>query len=215
MEEVTLEFFKRIQELISRSVAVEHLEVDSSTILGALDVSYSNGVAFCGAVVWRLSEEVPLKKVVQSAPVNYPYVPGLLYVREGPIMFSTVRSLDPKPSVLLIDGHGLAHPRRAGLASMVGVLADVPTIGVAKHILFGDVVRHNERELIFVDDEPVGIVCTGDDGRTFYASIGHRVDMTTIIDLLEISGWRYPPHLSEAHSLARSAAVSAERSERA
>ncbi len=106
--------------------------------VAGLDCAYAAGRVFAAVVVLRLPGLRVEEQVVLSMPISFPYVPGLLSFREAPALARALRRLRRAPDLLLVDGHGLAHPRRMGLACHVGLLAGVPSVGVAKSILVGE-----------------------------------------------------------------------------
>ena len=104
---------------------------------------------------------------------TYPYIPGLLSFREGPVIVRALRKLRLKPDVCIVDGHGLAHPRRFGLACYVGVVTSLPTIGVAKSRLFGTEVGET-----LVDEEGSVIArILRYKKKSLYVSVGHKVSL--------------------------------------
>ena len=90
-----------------------------------------------GWVVWDVQTREVVESVVAVRPVRFPYVPGLLSFREAPALIAAARKLRREPEVFMLDGQGLAHPRRFGLACHVGVLLDRPSLGCAKSLLCG------------------------------------------------------------------------------
>lgn len=123
-----------------------------------------------------------LHQVVRRKPLEMPYVPGLLSFREGPAVLEAVRDLPRRPELLLVDGAGIAHPRRLGIASHLGVLLDLPSIGVAKSRLCGQDIqpgpRRGDSAPLLDGGEPIGIVLrTRDQVRPLYVSPGHRCDI--------------------------------------
>ena len=133
---------------------------------------------------------------VARRPVTFPYVPGLLSFREIPALLDAWRKLRLKPDVVLCDGQGVAHPRRIGIASHFGLLADVPAVGVAKSRLVG---THREpgpkrgsATRLMDGDEQIGLVLrTRDEVRPLYVSTGHRVSLPTARKLVLACAPRY------------------------
>jgi deoxyribonuclease V len=124
----------------------------------------------------KLIESVNLQTIVK-----YPYVPGLLMLREAEPIFYTLKMLKNTYDLLLIDGHGLLHPRKCGLACYIGVTLDKPTIGIAKSRLCGRVLPDGFVEL---DGEILGYALS----KKLYISVGHRVTLKTAIALVKELG---------------------------
>jgi len=148
-------------------------------------------------------------KAVSHSPTRFPYVPGYLSFRELPAVLQALDRLASKPDLLLCDGQGLAHPRRFGLACHLGVLADIPSIGVAKSRLIG---RHDELpaekgQWVPLTDkgETIGaVVRTRTNVSPLYVSIGHRISLATAVDyvLRCTTRFRLPETTRWAHRLA-------------
>lgn len=129
-------------------------------------------------------------------PLTMPYVPGLLSFREGPAVLSALESLPHRPDLLLVDGAGIAHPRRLGIAAHLGVLLDLPTIGVAKSRLVGeDLVPGNmrgDRAPLLHRGERIGTILRTRDGvRPLYVSPGHRCTIEGAADWVLACGRGY------------------------
>jgi deoxyribonuclease V len=127
-----------------------------------------------------------LDSAVCRRPAEFPYVPGLLSFREIPVLLDTLDELETRPDLILCDGQGTAHPRRFGLACHIGVLTDIPTIGVAKSRLVGE---HNEPGPRKGDWTPLmdgremigGVLRTRQGTRPLYVSPGHRITLRTAL----------------------------------
>jgi len=143
--------------------------------IGGLDVAYLDGKAIGSCAILDYETLKPLKTITVLTKVTVPYIPGFLAFREGPIMVKTARKLNLKPDVYLVDGQGIAHPRRFGLASHVGVLLDSATIGVAKSRLYGEI----KGDFLYGGEGDVlGRVFTRKrSGKTLYISIGHKISL--------------------------------------
>jgi deoxyribonuclease V len=107
------------------------------TTIAGVDASYREGVARAAIVVFSFPGIDMLGYVTAERAVTYPYVPGLLSFREAPAVMDSLEKLPFTPDLLIFDGHGIAHPRRLGIASHIGLLADVPSISCAKSRLIG------------------------------------------------------------------------------
>jgi deoxyribonuclease V len=124
------------------------------------------------------------------------YVPGFLGFREGPLLVRVAEELRVRPDVFLIDGQGVAHPRKFGLACHVGLALEKPAIGVAKSRLYG---RSDHGRILDPGGEMIGRILTAGN-RKFYVSVGHRISLETASDLVEksiVNG--HPSPLREAH----------------
>jgi deoxyribonuclease V len=146
---------------------------------------------------------------VSRRETTFPYVPGYLSFREIPAVLDALEQLATVPDVVLCDGHGFAHPRRCGLASHLGILIDVPTVGVAKSRLVGFFEMPGERKgswtPLIDDDEIIGAVLRTRTGvRPLFVSTGHRVSLETAVDLTLrcVTRFRLPETTRWAHRLA-------------
>jgi deoxyribonuclease V len=150
-----------------------------------------------------------VEHVVVHRPTSFPYVPGLLSFREAPAALDALAQLEIRPDLLLCDGHGLAHPRRFGLACHIGLLAGIPTIGVAKTRLIGqhDPVSESRGswQPLWHEGEMVGAVLrTRARVKPVYVSTGHRISLETAIEYVMACApkYRLPETTRWAHRLA-------------
>lgn len=170
------------KNIAKKVVAVKDDFGEISSICG-VDVAYrgSSNAAYCSAVIMDKNMQQLVESVDVQTIVKYPYVPGLLMLREAEPIFYTLKLLKNSYDLLLIDGHGLLHPRRCGLACYIGVSLDKPTIGVAKSRLCGTVRPDGFVEL---DGEILGYAIS----KKLYISVGHRVTLKTAITLVKELG---------------------------
>jgi len=183
------------------------------SLIAGLDVAYdlARRRAVGAVVVVDAETLTPLETVVATVELTFPYVPGLLAWRELPALLAAWRRLSCRPDFVLCDGHGRAHPRRCGLACMVGLLFDVPAIGCAKSLLIGRHGRLGARRGATADlvdrGESVGrVVRTRDGVRPVYVSVGHRVTVDEAVAwVLRVSRYRIPEPLRAADRVAAQA----------
>jgi len=178
------------------------------------DVAYArSGKALCAAVVVldARSLEVVAQRVVVRA-VTFPYVPGFLTFREAPAVQEAFTGLGTRPDLLLVDAHGVAHPRGFGLACHLGLALDVPTIGVAKTVLVGAALppgrRRGDRAPLLHHGEVVGAALRTRAGvAPVFVSTGHRVCLETALrwTLALAPRFRLPEPARRAHAAATSA----------
>ncbi len=178
-------------------------------VVGGVDVSVREGQARAAAVLVSYPDLVPLQAATAEMPVSFPYVPGLLSFREGPVVLAALERLAIRPDVLIFDGQGLAHPRRMGLATHLGILLDIPAVGCAKSRLCGAHAEPGEKKgswtRLTSGDEVIGaVVRTRDRVRPVFVSVGHRVDLETAIALVLgcASKYRLPEPTRWAHRVA-------------
>ena len=100
--------------------------------MAGVDAGYSNGMAYAAVVVLNQTDLKVLEKAMAAKTAPFPYVPGMFAFREGPVILEVLGKLKSPPDLLMIDGQGIAHPRRFGIASHIGLLTDIPSIGCAK-----------------------------------------------------------------------------------
>lgn len=138
--------------------------------------------------------------------VRFPYIPGYLAFREAPAILKALSRVKTRIDLLMIDGHGIAHPRRMGIASHIGVIKDIPTIGVAKSLLVGKFeepgYKRGSYSLLKDGDEVIGVTLRTRDGvKPVFVSIGHRVslDSAITITLKSTKGYRIPEPTRIAH----------------
>ena len=180
-------------------------------LVGGADCGYDKKKERIGAsiVILRLPgfEIVEISQAIRK--VNFPYVPTFLSFREGPVFFDVFRKIKRKPDVTFIDGHGIAHPRKMGLASYVGVLLDIATIGCAKNPLYPFLLPPEHRgactSLLNDKQEKVGVCLRTRTGvKPISVSPGHRADIASSMGLvLRCSKFRIPEPLRAAHRLSR------------
>ncbi|WP_409490581.1 deoxyribonuclease V [Amycolatopsis sp. cmx-11-12] len=183
------------------------------TVTG-LDVAYDegSGLIAAAAVTLETADFRVVEKRTVVSEVSFPYEPGLFAFRELPPLLDALRALDHTPDLLVCDGHGLAHPRRFGLACHVGVVTGLPTIGVGKTRFIGE---HGEpgrergaKEPLVDDGEVVGMVLRTQDGvKPVYVSVGHKISLDNACrQVLRLSpAFRQPETTRQADRLCRDA----------
>jgi deoxyribonuclease V len=152
-------------------------------VVAGVDAAFSPDDRLCLAavVLWDMRERTVIEQHVAARPLTFPYVPGLLSFREGPALLAALRRLRRPPDVLICDGHGLAHPRRFGIACHVGVIVGRPTIGCAKSRLIGTHrepgVRRGAVAPLTDGGEVIGGVLRTQHGiNPVFVSVGHLID---------------------------------------
>ncbi len=198
-------------ELAKRVVLRDDFPKTLRSIAG-FDVGFEDGGATTRAAAVLLDAETLdiIDQKIARFPTRMPYVPGLLGCRELPAFLAALSLLDQRPDLALIDGHGLAHPRRFGSACHFGVAADLPTIGIGKSILIGTTkVELHEMRGAFTSlrdgTEQIGWLLRSKIGmRPIVVSPGHRVAMASVAGLAMrfITRYRLPEPIRLADRLA-------------
>jgi deoxyribonuclease V len=198
-------------EVIQRRLATlvsTKSKIASPQLIAGVDISPPNaqGIATGAIVVLSYPQFRVVEIGMAKQRLDFPYVPGLLSFRESPLILTACQKLTMSPDLILVDGQGLAHPRRLGLASHLGLLLDVATIGCAKSRLCGAHDSVGETPGSFAelrdDGEVIGAVLrTRERANPLYISIGHKIDLeTTIFWVMECCcGYRIPEPTRLAH----------------
>ena len=191
---------KRLQEELSKLVKEEDC-FDKIKIVGGLDVSYKGnaGVSVLSLVDYESLK--PLKFYYVRSEVPVPYVPGFLAFREAPLHLTLLKKVKGY-DLVLVDGHGRAHPRGLGIASHVGVVLNVPTIGVAKKRLVGEERECGDKICLIYGGRVVAYVLKRG-RRKLYVSVGHCVSLETayeVVKRLTLKSLPEPIRLSDSLS---------------
>lgn len=178
-----------LQKQLQYEVIAEDKFTQPIKTVAGIDLGYDAKNDMSRAVVVVLSfPELELLETSEALlPIQFPYVPGLLSFRETPVAIRALEKLKLAPDLILCDGQGLAHPRRFGVACHIGLIADVPTIGVAKSILVGKFENLDEKRgsvaPLIHKNEQVGVALrTKDRVQPLYVSVGHRIGLTTAVE---------------------------------
>ena len=178
-----------LQKQLQYEVVSEDKFTEPVKTVAGIDLGYDakNDTSRAVIVVLSFPELELLETSEAILPIQFPYVPGLLSFRETPVAIKALEKLNIAPDLILCDGQGLAHPRRFGIACHIGLIADVPTIGVAKSILVGNFENLGESRgstaPLIHKNEQVGVALrTKDKVQPVYVSVGHRISLTTATD---------------------------------
>ena len=178
--------------------------------VGGVDVSYDSGsdLMFAGVVVMSADGRQGLETATAAVPVRFPYIPGLLSFRETPAVIKAWAKLRTPPECLICDGHGLAHPRRFGIACHLGLLLDLPSIGCAKSLLVGTHrtpgTRRGSMAPLLDRGQQIGAVLRTRTGVSpVFVSQGNRISLTAAVQTVldAFGGYRLPEPTRRAHLL--------------
>ena len=174
------------QEKMRSAVITHDILPDTIRYIAGVNVTYpKTGEKLIAAMaVWDVEKGNMQEGITIDDKVTFPYIPGLFSFRELPALLKLLERTVLKPDIIVCDGQGLAHPRRFGLASHLGVATGIPTIGCAKNILIGTyqelgVIRGNYSALIHKNEEIGKVLRTQDNLKPLIISIGHKVSLET------------------------------------
>ena len=200
-------FMMNIEKLKEEQIAAARKVITTDQIgeiktIGGCDCAYVNNTVIAAVVVCDDKLKI-VEKQVAVVENDFPYLPGLLYYREGKAIKEVFAKQKNKPDILLVDGNGVLHPLRCGLASQLGVELNQPTIGVAKTRLLGE---EDEAGNIKVGNEIIGTEARlKEHAKPLYVSVGHKVSLKTAVDIVQKttqSPHKLPEPLHLAHRLA-------------
>lgn len=199
-----------IQQKLARQVVRENaIGLEFVRYVAGVDVGFVGDTARAAVVVCEFPSLRPAAHSTAQVPVSFPYIPGLLAFREGPAVLAALETLELWPDVFIFDAQGIAHPRRLGLASHMGVVLDWPSIGCAKSRLVGQFstppAERGAWTPLTDGQECIGAVLrTQANAEPLFISIGHRVNLETAVELVLhcTRGYRLPETSRLAHMLA-------------
>jgi deoxyribonuclease V len=149
-----------------------------------VDVSYRKKTAYCSAVIISKENFEIIETVSSKSEIKNPYIPGLFILRESAPILKTLRLITKPFQILLVDGHGMLHPRRCGLACHIGISTNLSTIGVAKSLLCGNVQADN---FVSHKGEILGYALKSSENskKVAYVSVGHKITLPTSIEVVK------------------------------
>ncbi|WP_211327250.1 deoxyribonuclease V [Chitinophaga flava] len=199
----------RLQQELRKEVITTPFKGKVQYVAGA-DISFNkfSTTVYAGIVLLHFPSLQPVGYSLVKKEVTFPYVPGFLAFREVPALLDAWQQLPQKPDVLVVDGHGIAHPRRMGIASHFGVLANQVTIGSAKKKLFGlyeepGPAKGNHSPLTDKQGEVIGTVYRSKQNvKPIFISPGHLIDVAGSLDLVSqcVQRYRLPEPTRLAHN---------------
>ncbi len=198
-----------IQKDLRNQVKLAPLTAMPETVAG-VDVSYDRGcdIFYAAVIVFTYPELEVIEKVSARDRVSFPYVPGLLSFREGPVVLQAFGKLKNAPDVVIFDGQGIAHPRGLGIASHIGLVSGIPAVGCAKSRLCGDYIEpgmgKGENSPLILGGKEVGMVLRTRRGiKPVFVSPGYLMDIPGSYQVVLgcCTKYRLPEPTREAHLL--------------
>lgn len=176
--------------------------------IAGIDVSYDkkSNRLFAGVVVLSYPELIEIGKYYQIEEASFPYIPGYLSFREGPAIIRIFSKYELKPDLLLVDGHGIAHPRKLGIATYLGISLNIPSIGIAKKKLVGEYdvpgIDRGDYSFLKSEGEKIGIVYRSRTGvKPVFISPGYLIPLMKAFEIVKnLPGkYRLPEPIRKAH----------------
>ncbi|MCM2357058.1 MAG: deoxyribonuclease V [Geobacteraceae bacterium] len=200
---------RRFQESLSAKVTLSRLRTAVKTVAG-VDAAYSGDKTVAAVALYDLKTLSCIEESHHVEATRFPYVPGYLSFREGPAMLAAIAALHEKPDIILVDGQGIAHPRRLGIASFLGVLLGMPAIGCAKSRLVGEYLEppagRGEWSALYYNGETVGAVLRSRERvKPLFVSPGHLVTLAESLELVLrcCPRYRLPEPIRHADALSK------------
>ena len=195
--------------LASEVVSSKPLDIAAIKLVAGVDVSVKENVSQAAVVILTYPDLQVIETVLMQQPTPFPYIPGLLTYREGPVLEAAFAKLQNVPDVFIFDGMGIMHPRRIGIASHMGVWLQKPTIGCGKTYFLGQYDEPPQERgawsLLYDKGEVIGGVLRTRQGvKPVYISPGHLADLPTSLDLVMrcTPKYRLPEPIRQAHNAA-------------
>lgn len=206
---LSLEAAVTLQNKLAGRVIRKNQTGTVKTVAG-IDVGSKNDLVRAAVVVLEFPGLETVEAATATRRADFPYIPGLLGFREGPVILDALANLSIIPDLLIFDGQGIAHPRRLGIACHIGLITNLPSIGCAKTRLCGryqepGTERGSHAPLTDRGETVGAVVRTRSRVKPVFVSVGHRIDLDAAVDytLSCCRGFRLPETTRRAHRLAR------------
>lgn len=199
----------QIQKELRNDTIIQARNFPVNVIAGA-DISFNkfSTAVYAGIILLRFPELIPIGYSLVKREVLFPYVPGYLAFREVPALMAAWDNLPVKPDLLVTDGHGIAHPRRMGIAAHFGVVTKTPTVGCAKKVLCGKYEepaseKGSNTPLVFKDEVVGAALRTKNAVKPVFVSPGNLMDVQSTVDIISqcVGRYRIPEPTRLAHDL--------------
>ncbi|HEK85181.1 MAG: endonuclease V [Candidatus Saccharicenans sp.] len=197
----------RIQAELRSRVALRPLN-KKPALIAAVDSAFSHNLVLAAAALFSFPELELLDATTVKEPLNFPYRSGYLSFCEGPAIYLALKKFKTKPDVLICDGQGIAHPRRLGLATFMGIVTGIPSIGCAKSLLVGSYqepgIEKGCYSELYYRGEVVGYVLRTRTGvKPVFVSPGHLVSLEDSLEIIKgcLTNYRIPEPQRQAHQL--------------
>jgi deoxyribonuclease V len=179
-------------------------------LIAGVDAAFTDKKVIAAACLYTFPELMPIEDAFATENISFPYIPGLLSFREGPAIIRAIHKLTKKTDLLLCDGQGIAHPAEMGIASHIGILLDIPSIGCAKSRLVGDYKEPGKEKgsftMLAYHNRTVGTVLrTRENVKPVFVSPGHLSDQKGAVNIVLncLGRYRLPEPIRRADALSK------------
>jgi deoxyribonuclease V len=207
---IDLDKLKIWQDKLSKKVIIKDSFKRPIRSVSGIDVAYLNEQAIVSIAVFSYKNKEFIDNIISIEDVSFPYIPGFFGFREGTIIIKTIKKLDFDSDIIMVNAHGIAHPRKYGCASHIGVITKKATIGVANDILYGN---YNSKSLNVGDWFPlenknqiIGAVLKSKKGcKPIIVSPGHLITLKSVLAIVRkfLNNHKLPEPLHAAHIIAK------------
>jgi len=204
-----LEYLRSIQEEVAEKVVLQD-EFDTIEYLGGFDSAYMGDTVVTACIILKYGSFKVIEEKSIVSKVRFPYISGYFVFREGPAILELLSEMITLPTILMINSHGIAHPCFAGCASHIGVIVNLPTIGVAQNILCGTTESEpshiGEWVPLYYQNKIVGAsFLSQEKNKPIIISPGHLITLESAIEIVKksLKSHKFPDPIYLAHELAR------------
>jgi deoxyribonuclease V len=206
---LNIEEARKVQHELKKKARIVPLKKQPRIIAG-VDAAFTKNRIVAVACLLTYPGLEPIEDRYAAQKITFPYVPGFLSFREGPAIIRAVKRLSVRPDIILFDGQGIAHPEGLGIASHIGVILDVPSIGCAKSRLTGaynepGARKGNQTSLCYKEKAIGKVLRTRDNVRPLFVSPGHLIDIDGAVDIVMkcVGKYRIPEPIRRADALSK------------
>lgn len=215
---IDISSLKKEQEKIAQKIKL--VEIKKIEIIGACDVAFSLNYGYASFATFKYPSLEVFEEVIIKDKVDFPYIPEFLSYRELKFLIKAYQKIKKKPNVILIDGQGILHPRKAGIATHFGVIINKPTIGIAKSLLIGEIKEKLKEDKfsylpIFLNNEILGYVLRSRERtKPIYVSPGNLITKERALEIVIncCKKFRIPEPLRYVHTKSKLAKLNDEKS---
>ncbi|MCW4031786.1 MAG: endonuclease V [Candidatus Bathyarchaeota archaeon] len=207
---IDLDKLRIFQDKLSKKVMIKDSFKRPIKLVSGIDVAYLNEQAIISIAVFNYQNKEFVDNIISIEDVSFPYIPGFFGFREGTIIIKTIKKLNLESDIIMVNAHGIAHPRKYGCASHIGLIIKRATIGVVNNILYGNYKKKplNIGDWVPLENENqiIGAVLKSKQGcKPIIVSPGHLITLESALAIVKkfLKGHKFPEPLHIAHVIAK------------